>query len=550
MASLPLSPLGRLLSHSLFRGLARHFLPALLSLGAGLPALAPVARASAPTAAQAASVASASVADGIRAATPASDPQVVGGVDVSRWRGFNLLEKFTLARNAPYVEDDFKWIRELGFNFVRLPIDYRCYTEKGDWLKFDEKVLREIDQAIAYGDRYDLHVCINLHRAPGFCINPPEEPTNLWSDERALEAFAAHWSMFAERYRHVPAARLSFNLLNEPTRCTREQYLKVFSRAIESIQKVDTKRLILVDGHNVGKDPSPEFLRYANIVQSTRGYHPGTISHYKANWVKGWEKHEPPVWPIVRVPGYLYGPVKKELREPLVLRGDFPAGTAFEFSVVQFSSFVRLVATANGRKFDERRLAPSGDASSAWKKANPSAKHSAYEPVESHVVRLVLPAAALEVALDAVEGDWVKFGSVVVVLPDGRRHAQKTDQTWGRRQAAFEIAADGSLRPPPGVALDAPLKEYLKPWLDISARGAPVFVGEWGCFNKTPHPVALAWMKSWLLNWKQARFGWALWEFRGAFGILDSRRTDVVYEDFHGHKLDRAMLELLQKGGD
>jgi hypothetical protein len=34
---------------------------------------------------------------------------------------------------------------------------------------------------------------------------------------------------------------------------------------------------------------------------------------------------------------------------------------------------------------------------------------------------------------------------------------------------------------------------------------------------------------------------------RGTFGILDSERSDVVYEDWHGHKLDRALLELLQR---
>ena len=78
----------------------------------------------------------------------AADAQKIGNLDISTWRGFNLLEKFTLGKNAPYGEDDFKWIHELGFNFVRLPTDYRCYTEKGDWLKFKEPVLKEIDQAI------------------------------------------------------------------------------------------------------------------------------------------------------------------------------------------------------------------------------------------------------------------------------------------------------------------------------------------------------------------------------------------------------------------
>jgi endoglucanase len=41
--------------------------------------------------------------------------------------------------------------------------------------------------------------------------------------------------------------------------------------------------------------------------------------------------------------------------------------------------------------------------------------------------------------------------------------------------------------------------------------------------------------------------GWALWNFCGSFGILDSERADVLYEDFHGHKLDRKLLALLQE---
>ena len=45
-----------------------------------------------------------------------------------RWRGFNLLEKFTLGENAPYRESDFDMLAELSFDFVRLPTDYRCWT--------------------------------------------------------------------------------------------------------------------------------------------------------------------------------------------------------------------------------------------------------------------------------------------------------------------------------------------------------------------------------------------------------------------------------------
>ena len=50
-----------------------------------------------------------------------------------------------------------------------------------------------------------------------------------------------------------------------------------------------------------------------------------------------------------------------------------------------------------------------------------------------------------------------------------------------------------------------------------------------------------------LALFRDRNVGWAMWEFRGGFGVLDSDRDDVEYEDFHGHKLDRKLLELLRR---
>lgn len=86
----------------------------------------------------------------------------------------------------------------------------------------------------------------------------------------------------------------------------------------------------------------------------------------------------------------------------------------------------------------------------------------------------------------------------------------------------------------------------IEPWKQLEAQGVGVMVGEWGAYSQTPHDVTLRWMRDCLTNWKTAGWGWALWNFRGSFGILDSGRKDVAYEDYKGHQLDRKMLELLQ----
>lgn len=63
----------------------------------------------------------------------------------------------------------------------------------------------------------------------------------------------------------------------------------------------------------------------------------------------------------------------------------------------------------------------------------------------------------------------------------------------------------------------------------------------------TSHKVVLAWLRDVLEVLTSYNIGYAIWNFRGPFGILDSGREDVNYESFHGHALDRQMLSLLQK---
>jgi endoglucanase len=90
-------------------------------------------------------------------------------------------------------------------------------------------------------------------------------------------------------------------------------------------------------------------------------------------------------------------------------------------------------------------------------------------------------------------------------------------------------------------------RDYIEPWKRLQAEGVGIHVGEWGCYQYTPHAVALGWMEDCLKLWQEAGWGWSLWNLEGSFGIFNSGRSDVAYEDYKGRKLDRKMLELLKK---
>jgi len=214
-----------------------------------------------------------------------------------RWRGFNLLEKFNGAHDRPYRESDFALIAEWGFNFVRLPMSYLCWANFSDWLAIREQPMKDIDQAVEFGRQYGIHVNLNLHRAPGYCVNPPREPLDLWTEDAALDACAFHWAHLARRYKGIPSARVSFDLLNEPPNIPVEQYVHVVTRLVEAIRAEDAQRLIIADGLNYGSTPVPE-LAVLRVAQSTRGYNPSRVSHYQASWVKDSMQWPSPTWPL------------------------------------------------------------------------------------------------------------------------------------------------------------------------------------------------------------------------------------------------------------
>jgi len=93
------------------------------------------------------------------------------------------------------------------------------------------------------------------------------------------------------------------------------------------------------------------------------------------------------------------------------------------------------------------------------------------------------------------------------------------------------------------------LENYYSPWRELMAQGVGVHMGETGGSHRVAHPLLLGWLANVLGICRDLKIGFALWDFMagGKFGILDSERADVAYEDWYGHKLDRRMLEMLQR---
>jgi endoglucanase len=336
-----------------------------------------------------------------------------------RWRGFNLCELFvtaddprwpemTVSPRGRIVPDHLAWIAGWGFNFVRLPLSCRWWSDPREPFDLREDGLARVDDAVEAAARGGLHLSLNLHHAPGFCINQgvrdeglAPEPFDLWKDDEARRCFVHHWESLARRYAGRSAAELSFDLVNEPARCSRAEHERVIRDAVAAIRAIDPARLIVIDGFNAGNEPCPE-LSDLGAIQSCRGYWPTEFTHHCA-WWGGDHRRPEPRWP----------------------------------------------ASANVSE------------GLAW------------------------------------EADS---------LP--------------RRFAA---------------------------WIELAAGGTPVFCGELGCHNQTPHGDFLRWLEDHLAFFRDQGWGWALWNFRGSFGLLDHGRAGAPLADWHGCRLDTGLLALLQR---
>ncbi len=464
-----------------------------------------------------------------------------------RWRGFNLLEMFYY-RGQPtsFKEEDFKLISGLGFNFVRLPMDYRFWIQGGNWEAVDETRLEPIDQAIAWGKKYGVHVQLCFHRAPGYTVAKPSEPRDLFSDEEALRVCCKHWSLFARRYKGIPSREVSFNLFNEPGEVEEAAYAKVAGALVAAIRAEDPDRFIVADGIAWGGRPAQSLFRLG-IGQAMRGYKPMSISHYLASWV-GTPTDEP-VWPPPQAVSPLYGPAKAPLNVPLVIER-VPEGI-LTLQPGMVSGRLRLRVAADDAVVLECDLDPKQGAA-GWTNVVYKSEWKISQGRCLSELSVALPKGAQRLSVSIPSGDWAQLSKVTLAGKSGQAASLRFEQTWGKTNRVFRFMGFGA-SPAFQSGEDACdglaylRQNVITPWQPAFDAGVFAMVGEFGAFKHTPHPLVLKWMEDNLKLWHESGLSWALWNFRGAFGILDSERADVRYEEFHGHKLDRKMLDLLQK---
>jgi len=120
----------------------------------------------------------------------------------------------TLDHYATFItKEDVKKVKDLGFDHIRLPIDYEV-LETREGFEYTEGIAY-VNQFLLWCEEYEMDVVLDLHKAYGYDFNDAGDPNknNLFANEELQKRFVDLWTRLAQHYGKLPY--VAFELLNE-----------------------------------------------------------------------------------------------------------------------------------------------------------------------------------------------------------------------------------------------------------------------------------------------------------------------------------------------
>lgn len=163
------------------------------------------------------------------------------------------------------TEDDIRYMAELGYNSVRIPLNARLFLQEGPGFNWVEEGFLLLDRCLDWCEKYKLYAFLDLHGAPGGqtganiddCI---DDLPRLFLDQDCFDKGIALWKKLAMRYKDRWIVG-GYDLLNEPIRPKRSKddtdldylvprLIEFYEKCIAEIRKIDTKHIFSLEGHH------------------------------------------------------------------------------------------------------------------------------------------------------------------------------------------------------------------------------------------------------------------------------------------------------------
>jgi len=173
------------------------------------------------------------------------------------------------------AKEDIKAMADLGYNSVRIPINWRIFMEDEEEIIWKEDGFALLDRCIDWCEEYRIYAFLDLHGAPGGQTganidDSVDDVPRLFIDADKWEKCIRLWEKLALRYRDRWIVG-GYDLLNEPIRPeangTNFDYLlpklaQFYEEVIAAIRQVDKKHMLSIEGHHWSTDTSVFHKRY------------------------------------------------------------------------------------------------------------------------------------------------------------------------------------------------------------------------------------------------------------------------------------------------
>lgn len=193
--------------------------------------------------------------------------------------------------NTWITEEDFKKIAAMGFDHVRIPVDYIMLETDDKYPQKNPFGYQKLHEAISWARACGLHIVLDLHEVYGYSFDPMKKDMDrekFFHDPSLQRRYCSLWANIAGEFRDDTDIT-AFELLNEVVLSdVYEAWNEAAEHAVEMIRMYAPKAWIVIGGvryNNANAVAQLAPVHDDHIVYNFHCYEPLVFTHQSAYWV-------------------------------------------------------------------------------------------------------------------------------------------------------------------------------------------------------------------------------------------------------------------------
>lgn len=187
----------------------------------------------------------------------ANSPRLIQTV-INELVGEDEGRRFWKTYHQNYIaREDIRFIKQSGFNSVRVPFSYRLFVSEAEPEKLEGAGYELLDRVVDWCKKEGLFVILDMHAAPGGQTGDNIDDgwgyPFLFESPESQELTVNLWRKMAARYRNEPTV-IGYDLLNEPiahyfaAANLNPKLEPLYRKIVAGIREVDRNHLVFLGG--------------------------------------------------------------------------------------------------------------------------------------------------------------------------------------------------------------------------------------------------------------------------------------------------------------